>query len=107
MKPLDGKIFIKESGLYYVFSQLKLQSSNYNMVHTHFVTWQSYKHGTIKHILESSKSVCETTSANRETVSTIGAVFQLEKHDKLFVRSSHSDHLLEGEHSNVFGLYMV
>ena len=109
VKPIAGKIFIMEPGFYYVFSQIKLQSPNSDssMTHSHYIYLHSYKHGTLKPILENSKSFCKTVSANTEVDSTIGAVFKLEEHDKLFVRSSHPQNLIPCEYTNEFGLYKM
>ncbi|XP_053403998.1 tumor necrosis factor ligand superfamily member 14-like [Mercenaria mercenaria] len=114
----DGKLTIKEPGYYYVFSQIMLrnvQKTTPNLVTyeenpthlDHYMHHYSRKDGTTRKILEASKSLCEMPSANDETTSTIGAVFYLEKHDEVFVNTSHPQNLVPSQEGSHFWLYLT
>lgn len=105
----DGMIEITTSGYYYIYSQLKLQMNSTNTegpLFNHYVLQESSKAGTLKVILENTETPCETREPSVETTSSVGAVFQLNKNDKVCVTTSNPQYLQRG-HSNVFSIQMI
>ncbi|XP_060585897.1 uncharacterized protein LOC132741684 [Ruditapes philippinarum] len=119
-----GRLSVKKSGFYYIFSQLtfkhsppsRKKRSQYNTITLHedlpnhldhFIYHTSSETGKHEKILEGSKSRCEMPSLNDEITSSLGAVFYLASGDEVFVKASHPGFISPSKERNNFGLYMT
>ncbi|KAL3846461.1 hypothetical protein ACJMK2_017449 [Sinanodonta woodiana] len=112
----DGKVRVKSSGYYYIYSQITYQDhsdpSPYsdNAIVLHHSIHKEYNGGgdtTREKLLESSQSRCQIIGGKSNKTSYIGAVFYLKENDLIQVRVSHPPKLMPSEHSNYFGMYLT
>ncbi|XP_045200934.2 uncharacterized protein LOC123554706 [Mercenaria mercenaria] len=110
----DGSIYIQKSGKYYILSQLTIRVENSTMPFDqndqtvrHVVHMISFKEGTEKILLEHVRSMCEMANEHAELTSNVGAIFHLEKNDRIYVKTSHPYNLVSGSGSNHFSIHKV
>ncbi|XP_053391143.1 uncharacterized protein LOC123554629 [Mercenaria mercenaria] len=108
--PDDGTIYVEQTGFYYVFSQIKmkLDQSMTKPDHTmkHYIHLISNK-GTGTTLLENARPQCKLVELESEVTSVIGAVFKLETGDRLYVATSHPEHLISDYNNNYFSIHSV
>ena len=108
----NGRFFIKESGFYYVFSQIKYDhdpdsANNTDARQSHVLLKISYRSGDQNKLLENTRTFSELRTPENNGTSYIGAVFKLEEDDEIMIKSTHTHKLSGEEHENYFGLYII
>ncbi|XP_045200824.2 uncharacterized protein LOC123554631 isoform X2 [Mercenaria mercenaria] len=108
--PDDGTIYVEQTGFYYVFSQIKMKldqtMTKLNHTMKHYIHLISNK-GTGTTLLENARPQCKIVELETEVTSVIGAVFKLETGDRLYVATSHPEHLIPDYNNNYFSIHSV
>ncbi|XP_053403051.1 uncharacterized protein LOC123554630 [Mercenaria mercenaria] len=108
--PDNGTINVEQKGFYYVFSQIHLKL-DYTTTETdntmkHYIHLISRK-GTETTLLENIKSRCDMTESRSEISSFVGAVFELAEGDRLYVATSHPEHVISDRTNYYFSILRV
>ncbi|XP_045202077.2 uncharacterized protein LOC123555531 isoform X4 [Mercenaria mercenaria] len=109
----DGTIYLERSGFYFVTSQVKMMFGNMNStvdavddIFGHYVNLIS-KRGVGYTLVGNAKSRCKTIQEESEYTSIVGAVFKLQKGDRIYVAISQPQHLAQDQSKSFFSIYSI
>lgn len=106
----DGTLCVDKSGLYFISSKMNIRFKNISDTHQqqtfkHYVHLISNKKGTITILLEDARSMCDTVTYPTEVTSLLGALFKLEKGDRMYVATSHPQYLSYEDSNSFFSIH--
>lgn len=106
----DGTLYVDKSGLYFISSKINIRFKNISDTHQlqtfkHYVYLISNKKGTITILLEDARSMCDTVTYPTEVTSFLGALFKLEKGDRMYVATSHPQYLSYEDSNSFFSIH--
>ncbi|XP_060595443.1 tumor necrosis factor-like isoform X2 [Ruditapes philippinarum] len=103
----ENSVLVEETGFFYILSQLEISvDKNFNNI-GHSVQLLS-DNSTVSILLEDLFSPCQIASdASQEKTSVIGAVFQLNKGDRVYVTTSYPDNISFNLKNSFFSIYKL
>ncbi|XP_053391906.1 tumor necrosis factor-like [Mercenaria mercenaria] len=109
----DGTIYLERSGFYFVTSQVKMMFGNMNStvdavddIFGHYVNLISNR-GVGYTLVGNAKSRCKTIQEESEFTSIVGAVFKLQKGDRIYAAISQPQHLAHDQSKSFFSIYSI
>lgn len=107
--PKTAEFVINQPGYYYIYSQItmsinkEVQNDRDNICHYIYRTRKGLPHK----LLQNSRTRCKFQGDESRSTSYIGAVFDMNKDDRLMVKVSHPKVVDKAESSSYYGLHII
>lgn len=100
---------INQPGYYYIYSQITMNIEEDDQIGRDSICHYIYRtrNGIPDKLLQNSRTRCKFQGDESKSTSYIGAVFNLNKDDRLMVKVSHPNVVDKAESSSYYGLHII
>lgn len=104
-----AEFLINQPGYYYIYSQITMDIDKADQIGRDSICHYIYRtrQGLPEKLLQNSRTRCKFQGEESKSTSYIGAVFNLNKDDRLMVKVSHPDVVDKAQSSSYYGLHII